>query len=230
MYRHLFFDLDHTLWDFDRNSAETIAELYDTLRLADAGVVSAGELSRHFLAINYALWADFDRNLIDQNHIRQHRFPMVFRAMGLPDDPTICTALNDGYLHGLARKPHLMDSARDILDYLAGRYTLHIITNGFSDIQAVKMNSADISQYFTHVVTMETAGFKKPDPRIFQHALTLSGATADESLMLGDSYTADILGAMDAGLDTVFYNPEAKPAPTPPTHDIRHWRELTAIL
>lgn len=230
MYRHLFFDLDHTLWDFDRNSAESLAELYDHHRLAEVGVASADELSRHFLAVNYALWADFDQNRIDQAYIRQHRFPMVFRAMGLPDDPVICAALNEGYLARLARKPHLMDSAREVLDYLAGRYTLHIITNGFSDIQAIKMESADISRYFTHVVTMETAGFKKPDPRIFQHALTISGATVPDSLMLGDSYTADILGAMNVGLDTVFYNPEAKPAPTPPKHNIRHWRELLTIL
>jgi YjjG family noncanonical pyrimidine nucleotidase len=226
MYRHLFFDLDHTLWDFDRNSAESITEMYETHRLADLGVPSADAFSQQFIAINHQLWDDFHRNLIDHAYIREHRFPMVFRALGLSNGPD----LNEVYLRLLSQKSHLIESARAVLDHLAGRYQLHIITNGFDDIQAVKMANADITGYFTHVVTMERAGAKKPDPRIFDYALRVSGASATESLMLGDSYEADILGAMNAGLHTVFYNPTGKPAPRPPTYNIQHWQELMAIL
>lgn len=229
MYKHLFFDLDHTLWDFDRNSAECIAELFDTFRLADVGVVSAAEFSRHFIAINRQLWADYDKNLIEHTYIRQHRFPMVFRALGV-DESAIKVDLNSEYLRLLPRKPHLLESAREILDYLNGRYTMHIITNGFADIQAVKMNSSKIAHYFTHIVTSENANAKKPDPLVFQYAMEISGTNASESLMIGDNYEADILGAKSVGLDTIYYNPGGLDVVDKPTYNIQHWKELLAIL
>ena len=228
-YKHLFFDLDHTLWDFDRNSAESIAELFETFRLADVGIASAAEFSRHFIAVNRQLWADYDRNIITHGYIRQNRFPMVFRSLGV-DESAIQVDLNAEYLHLLPRKPHLLESARTVLDYLKGRYTMHIITNGFADIQAVKMDSAEISHFFTHVVTNGVIDAKKPDPVIFQYALEISGADVAESLMIGDNYEADILGAKGVGMDTVFYNTAGAVVGDPPTYDIRHWNELMAIL
>ncbi|MCX6218446.1 YjjG family noncanonical pyrimidine nucleotidase [Spirosoma sp.] len=229
MYKHLFFDLDHTLWDFDRNSAECITELYDTFRLADLGIESAAEFSRQFVAINRQLWADFDKNLIEHTYIRKHRFPLVFRAMGV-DESAVHADMNVEYLKLLPRKPHLLESAKELLDHLNGRYTMHIITNGFAEIQAVKMDSAEIAHYFTHVITSENANAKKPNPLVFQYAMEISGTNPSESLMIGDNYEADILGAKGVGLDTVFYNPQGQPVSDPPTYDIRHWKELMAIL
>ena len=229
MYNHLFFDLDHTLWDFDRNSAECIAELFDTFQLADLGIPSAEEFSRHFIAINKQLWADYDKNIIEHGYIRKHRFPMVFRALGV-DESAVHVDLNAEYLRLLPRKPHLLESAREILDYLKERYTMHIITNGFAEIQAVKMQSSEIAHYFTHVITSENANAKKPDPLVFQYAMEISGTNARESLMIGDNYEADILGAKSVRLDTVFYNPEGVLVDDKPTYDIRHWTELMAIL
>ena len=229
MYKHLFFDLDHTLWDFDRNSAECIAELFDMHRLADVGIASAEEFSQHFIAINRKLWADYDKNLIEHSYIRQYRFPMVFRSLGI-DESTVKADLNAEYLRLLPRKPHLLESAREILDHLRGRYTMHIITNGFAEIQAVKMDSAEIAHYFTNVITSENANAKKPDPLVFQYAIDISGTTASESLMIGDNYEADILGAKSAGIDTVFYNPQGSIVSDKPTYDIRHWTDLIAIL
>ncbi len=230
MYKTLFFDLDHTLWDFDRNSAESISELYETHRLSEAGVPSAEVFSRTFIRVNRQLWADFDQNRITHNHIRDRRFAMVFEAMGLTD-ATAYAGLNDAYLSLLPRKPHLMESAREMLDYLHGRYAMHIITNGFDDIQAVKMASADITHYFEHVVTIETAGAKKPDPRMFRYAMALSGARPETSLMIGDNYEADIRGALSVGMDTVFYNPLGeRMGVEKPTYEIRHWNELKTIL
>lgn len=229
MYKHLFFDLDHTLWDFDRNSAECIAELFDTFRLADLGIASSDEFSRHFIAINKQLWADYDKNLIEHTYIRQHRFPMVFRALGV-NESAVHADLNAEYLRMLPKKPHLLESAKELLDHLHGRYTMHIITNGFAEIQAVKMNTSDIAHYFTHVITSENANAKKPNPLVFQYAMEISGTTATESLMIGDNYEADILGAKGVGLDTVFYNQQGQVVSDPPTYDIRHWRELMAIL
>ena len=228
-YKHIFFDLDHTLWDFDRNSSECIAELFDTFRLADAGCLSADEFSRHFIDINKKLWSDYDKNLIEHGYIREHRFPMVLKALGI-DSSLITADLNAEYLKLLPGKSHLLESARDILDHLHGRYTLHIITNGFSEIQGLKMDSAGISHYFTHIVTSENANAKKPDPLVFQYAMGLSGTTAAESLMIGDNYEADIMGAKSVALDTVFYNPLGVEVADKPTYDIRHWNELMAVL
>ncbi|QJW88037.1 noncanonical pyrimidine nucleotidase, YjjG family [Spirosoma taeanense] len=228
-YKHLFFDLDHTLWDFDRNSAESIAELFETFRLVDVGIASAAEFSRHFIAINKKLWADYDKNLITHAYIREHRFPLVFQALGVQEH-TLCTDLNTEYLRLLPRKPHLLESAREVLEYLKDRYTMHIITNGFAEIQAIKMDSAEIAHFFTNVITSENANAKKPDPLVFQYAMEVSGTNASESLMIGDNYEADILGAKSVGLDTVFYNTAAASVDDPPTYDIRHWKELMAIL
>lgn len=230
MYKNLFFDLDHTLWDFDRNSAESICELYEMHQLGDAGVPSADEFSRHFIAINRKLWADFDQNRISHGFIRERRFALVFEALGLADT-SACEGLNEAYLSLLPRKSHLMESARDSLDHLHGRYPMHIITNGFDEIQAIKMASAGIDHYFDHVVTIETAGAKKPDPRIFRYAMALSGARPETSLMIGDNYEADIRGAKSVGMDTLFYNPLGEPIGIDkPTYEIRHWNELKAIL
>lgn len=230
MYKHLFFDLDHTLWDFDRNSTESIAELYEQHRLSDLGVPSAEVFSEKFIAVNRHLWRAFDLNEITHAYIRENRFPMVLTALGL-DNITGFPDLNEGYLSLLPRKAHLTEAARELLDHLHGRYEMHIITNGFDDIQALKLVSSDIAHYFTHVVTNEkSGGYKKPDPRIFEFSLTLAGATVQESLMIGDNYEADIQGAQAVGLDTVFYNPKGEVVDVVPTHDIRHWQELIELL
>ncbi|GAB3993476.1 YjjG family noncanonical pyrimidine nucleotidase [Spirosoma daeguense] len=228
-YRHLFFDLDHTLWDFDRNSAECLNELFDTFHLADLGIASADIFSQHFININKKLWADYDKNIIEHAYIRQHRFPLVFQALGI-DESTLKADLNAEYLKLLPYKPHLLESAREILDYLKDRYIMHIITNGFAEIQAIKMDSSEIAHYFTHVITSEKANAKKPDPMVFQYAMEISGTNASESIMIGDNYEADILGAKSVGLDTVFYNPQGQHFDDNATYDIRHWNELKAIL
>ncbi|WP_338873392.1 YjjG family noncanonical pyrimidine nucleotidase [Spirosoma sp. SC4-14] len=229
MYKHLFFDLDHTLWDFDRNSAESLTELFETFNLAQLGIPSSEEFSRHFITINKKLWADFDRNLIEHTYIRQHRFPLVFQSLGV-DESAVHADLNAEYLRLLPRKAHLLESAREILDYLKGRYTMHIITNGFAEIQAIKLDSSEIAHYFTHVITSETANAKKPNPLVFQYAMEISGTSTAESIMIGDNYEADILGAKGVGLDTIFYNPQGMLVDDQPTYDIRHWKELMAIL
>ncbi len=229
MYKHLFFDLDHTLWDFDRNSAESIQEIYEVHRMGDMGVPSAAAFAEKFILINRQLWADFDQNRITHAYIREHRFPLVFQALDLTDFSG-CAGLNEAYLQRLPRKAHLTDSAREVLDHLQGRYTMHIITNGFDEIQAVKLASSSIDHYFVNIVTNERAGAKKPDPRIFTYAMQVSEATFPESLMIGDNYEADILGAKAVGMDTVFYNPAGMVVADKPTFDIQHWRELMAIL
>lgn len=230
MYKHLFFDLDHTLWDFDRNSAESICELYDAFRLSEIGVESADVFNRHFITINRQLWADFDNNRISHSDIRYRRFRMVMEAIGI-DNYSLCDDMNEKYLQLLPRKVHLMESAIELLDYLKDRYVLHIITNGFDEIQALKMASSGLTDYFQHIITNQKAEAKKPDPRIFKFALDVSGASVNESLMIGDNYDADVRGALNAGMDVVYYNVANLPVDASvPTYEIRHLKELMAIL
>ncbi|GAB3915051.1 YjjG family noncanonical pyrimidine nucleotidase [Larkinella knui] len=230
MYKHLFFDLDHTLWDFDRNSTESIYDLYERFQLSQVGVPSVEEFNRHFIAINNQLWSDFYNNRLTHTDIRKYRFRMVMDAIGVTDH-SVCDEMNEVYLQLLPRKPHLMESATDVLDYLKDRYELHIITNGFDEIQALKMASSGLTSYFQHIVTIQKAEAKKPEPRIFEFALEVSGALLSESLMIGDNYEADVCGAQNVGMDVVYYNAASLPLEgAAPTYEIRHLKELMAIL
>lgn len=232
-YRHLFFDLDHTLWDFERNSAEVLTELYDVFRLESlCRISSAGAFVETFSSINMQLWDAFHVGQIPHTDIRAKRFPLVFEALGA-ECPPFVHALSDAYLEFLPQKTHLLTGAKELLDYLMARgYMLHVITNGFDAIQAKKMKNSAIDGYFTHVVTHETADAKKPDPRIFAHALALTGDTKPNCLMIGDSWEADVQGALRFGLDAVFYNPEGTPIPghVAPTYEISSLLELTNHL
>lgn len=228
-YKHLFFDLDHTLWDFERNSSETLAELHAEFALTQYGLRSVADFQRVFCATNVELWRAYDTNQISQAELRHRRFRRVFSELGVTDH-ACCDALNEAYLSRCPRKGHLVEHAAEVLDYLAPRYTLHVITNGFDEIQFLKIKHAGLARYFRHVTTSQNSGAKKPDVRIFTHALGRAGCCAGESLMIGDNCETDIAGGRAAGLDTVFFNPARVTTTEQPTYTIHHLRELTAIL
>ncbi|HEV7346789.1 YjjG family noncanonical pyrimidine nucleotidase [Telluribacter sp.] len=229
-YKHLFFDLDHTLWDFERNSSESLLEIFDRFALTGHGVTSCDEFISTFSRVNLALWKSFDQGTHPHSYIRENRFRMVFEAMGL-GEPSCCTQLGEAYLELLPRKKYLLEGATEVLDYAAGRgYVLHIVTNGFDHIQASKMQHSGILHYFKNIITNEKAQAKKPDPRIFAYALEMARARHQECIMIGDNWEADILGAKRFGLDTVYYNPVGLCFEEVPTHDIRQLNELKTIL
>jgi putative hydrolase of the HAD superfamily len=229
-YQHLFFDLDHTLWDFERNSAESLTEIYHHFDLKTHGVVSLGDFVRTFIEINTRLWDDFDHGRIAHGYIREHRFRLVFEALGVENLP-INENLGEEYLRLLPQKSHLLDGALELLEYVAEKgYSLHIVSNGFDFIQLRKMESAKIEHFFEHIVTNEKAGAKKPDPQIFAYALQAAQASPVESLMIGDNWIADIKGALSFGIDAAFYNPKALQFDQKPTYDIQHLDQLKLIL
>lgn len=229
-YKHLFFDLDHTLWDFERSSAESLTEVYHTFKIAQLGVGSLDDFISTYLRINYQLWRELERNEIPHTHIREHRFRLVMEDLGI-QAATDYRPMEETYIDLLPTKSYLMDGALDVLDHARNKgYLLHILTNGFEVVQGKKMQSSGIYDYFTHVITNEKAQARKPDRRIFEYALTCAGAPCHECLMIGDNWEADIMGARNFGMDTVYYNPEGTPFEEAPTHDIRHLRELMEIL
>lgn len=228
-YQHLFFDLDHTLWDYDRNVRESLSELFQIYALQEVGIPSFEQFFTSFHEVNFQLWDDYNLGKIDKQGLRRDRFPLIFSHAG--GDPTAIPApFEEDFMHRTSSKPHLFPHSKEILNYLKKRYRVHIITNGFDESQAKKMRSSGITDYFELVVTSETTGFKKPDPRIFYHALEQLNAEASACLMIGDNPNSDILGAQRANIDQVYFNPEGKSSPIPATYEIRHLQELEQLL
>lgn len=229
MYRHIFFDLDNTLWDFKKNSREVLTELYHTFQLQALGVPTPEIFINAYEERNGMMWEQYRLGKINKPALRDHRFRLTFWDMGL-DASLAPRELGAEYIRISPTKPYLIPHTHEILSYLNEKYTLHIITNGFAEAQSVKLRVSELEKYFTEIIISEHTGFKKPDKSIFEYALGKAGAVAEQSLMVGDGLEADILGAMVAGLDTVFFNPEKIPHDSVPTWEIESLSELKNIL
>ena len=222
--KHLFFDLDHTLWDYETNSAETLSELWQKYELNNYQV-ALDDFLKTFSTINDKMWDDFHEGIINKDTIRIERFPKIFRALDIEVNAK-ASAMQTDYINVCPTKPYLVDGVSELLDLVDGNYELHIITNGFDEIQGTKLISGGIEKYFNHIISSGQVGFQKPDKRIFDFALDLAQATAADSLMIGDNPVSDIKGAHMAGIDQVFYNPHGMACPVTPTMEVKSMREL----
>lgn len=231
-YKHIFFDLDDTLWDFRRNSKETLEELFEHYSLAEAGkeVIDREQFLTEYYIINQELWKQYRENAVDHQTLRVLRFEKIFTHFGIDAPKQLAQRFSHDYLGIAPTKPHLCDYARELLDYLKGKYELHIITNGFSDVQSIKIESAQLGDYFDVVVTSGCTGYKKPSTQIFEYALQQAGAQTQESIMIGDSLEADIVGAKNSALDHVFYNPLQKEHKEEVHKEIASLKELMEIF
>lgn len=228
-YRHLFFDLDHTLWDFEKNAAETIFHLYDTYQLHLFGKFTCTDFYKKYSYINHRMWRQYHEGKISQQELRVQRFSLTLAKLGL-EPHQVPEGLHEAFTTICPTKTAVFPFTHETLAYLKNKYVLHIITNGFKDVQAIKMAASNLGQYFSEVITSESVGCTKPDRRIFQHALECAGVKAAECLMIGDSLEADILGAKNAGIDQVFFNPERKRHAQHVTYEISCLSELQRIL
>ncbi|AYA37382.1 noncanonical pyrimidine nucleotidase, YjjG family [Hymenobacter oligotrophus] len=229
-YRHLFFDLDHTLWDFERNADETLRHLYAQHNLGRFGNFTVDEFIGRYSEVNHGLWRLYQANKISQQQLRSVRFVRTLAKFDVPEEEVPATISND-FTDLLPQKSAVFPYCHEVLDYLRGRgYELHLITNGFKDVQYVKLASSNLTDYFQEIVTSECSGCLKPDRRIFEHALERSGAKAPESLMVGDNLECDVLGAYNAGIDQVYFNPDKRRHSAEVTYEISCLSELKAIL
>ena len=228
-YTCVFFDLDHTLWDYETNSKETLYDLYHERGLEDRGVWSFERFFETFRAVNNELWDLYDAGLIDSQVIRRERFVRIFAAFSI-NDALLSEQISNTYLSICPTKGNLMPHAREVLDYLKEKYVLTVITNGFEEIQSTKMSSSRITPYFNHVITSQRAGARKPARTIFDYALQLNAATCHQAIMIGDNVVADIGGAKAASIDSVFFNPENRVHEHGATHEIASLNELLRIL
>jgi len=227
-YKHLFFDLDHTLWDFDRNSKEVLHELFHKHSLSEKGI-SAEEFISHYIKINHEMWRLYHLNKIDRDTLRTIRFEKTFSHFKIKDQKIIDAFPND-YLQLLPSKKHLFPQALEVLSYLKNKYVLHLITNGFEKVQFQKLNGSGLTGYFNEIIISENTSYKKPDKEIFLHALQVTSAKINESIMIGDDLEADVKGAINAGLNVIYFNPNRNSHDENVTYEIENLIELKNIL
>jgi putative hydrolase of the HAD superfamily len=228
-YKHLFFDLDHTIWDFDKNAEETLHELYLSHKLEQIGIHSADQFIEIYTKNNHQLWAEYHTGRISKEDLRKTRFLKTFTEMGVSPD-LIPDCFENDYVTICPTKMNLFPYAHETLSYLHGKYTLHIISNGFRESTEMKISNTGLARYFDKVFISEIIGVNKPDRAIFQHALDATNASVSESMMIGDSVEADIRGAQDFGIKAIYFNPGRKEKPEDIDHEITSLSELMSIL
>ncbi|GAA4097933.1 YjjG family noncanonical pyrimidine nucleotidase [Mucilaginibacter panaciglaebae] len=228
-YQHIFFDLDHTIWDFDKNAEEALHELYLTHRLNDIGLTSAAVFIETYTENNHRLWREYHLGNITKEALREARFKQTFLDLGVHPD-VIPVGFEDAYVRLCPTKTNLFPNAHETLEYLRDKYQLHLISNGFKESQDIKINGTGLSKYFTHIVISELVGINKPDKAIFEHAVNLAGTTKEQSVMIGDSLEADVLGALNYGMDAIYFNPFNTPKPDEVKVQISDLKELTLLL
>ncbi len=228
-YKHIFFDLDRTLWDFDKNSQNAIQDIFDHHKVEERNVVF-DDFLRRYRIINEACWALYRVGKMPKEKLRTTRFEQTFQHFGI-DDIDLATDFGLKYLEISPRKTHLVDGSVEVLDYLKTKgYELHIITNGFLEVQDIKIDNCGLRDFFDVVVISEQLEHKKPHPSVFNHSLERSGANASQSIMIGDDLAVDIVGARNAGIDQVYFNPSRDTHDEKVTFEIDKLIEIREIL
>lgn len=228
-YKYLFFDLDGTLWDFNANSEDTLLELYTHFHL-DQSFEDFHSMRDLFMTVNNRLWQAYREGQIDRERLKWYRFSLLLEEAGIRDE-TLARELDQFYLSRSPYKTKLISGAMEVLDCLEKSYDLHIFTNGFNDVQFKKIENSGLAPFFKTVTTAEHSGHLKPDAHIFKMALDRAGATQAESIMIGDQYHVDVIGARNAGMDQIYLMSEEElPEKIESTFQIGELRGLLEIF
>jgi putative hydrolase of the HAD superfamily len=205
-YKHLFFDLDHTLWDFDANARATLQQLHIDLDLVSKGIHDFDLFYQNYLVHNEKLWARYRNGHIKQEELRLKRMWLTLLDFKIADE-ALAQQLNELFLQLLPGRTILFPDTKEVLQYLLDKgYQLHLITNGFEETQHSKLKYSGLTPFFQEVITSEGSNSLKPQKEIFDYALEKAGAVAEESIMIGDSLEIDVAGALNAGMDAIHVN------------------------
>jgi putative hydrolase of the HAD superfamily len=207
MYKCVFLDLDDTIWDFHTNAKMSLKKTFEDMKLDR--FADFEDFFALYAKKNTELWGLYGKNEITKDYLMMERFRYPLEKIGIEND-SLRKQLGDTYLRLLPTRTALMPHARKLVEYLFEKYPLTIISNGFVEVQYEKLKYSYLSHFFTHLVFSEDAGALKPDKKIFEHALALNKAKAEDAIMIGDNFEADIKGAMNAGIDQLFFNPSGK--------------------
>jgi putative hydrolase of the HAD superfamily len=227
--KHIFFDLDHTIWDFDRNAEDTLLELYEIYNLKNLGVHSSIDFIQLYTENNHRLWAEYHNGKITKETLRHERFRSTFIELGVKPE-LVPHQFEDDYVKLSPTKTNLFEDATKVLSYLQNKYTLHIISNGFKETTLTKMDLSKLNPYFENVIISEDVGVNKPNPIIFEYALNTAKTDKEQSIMIGDSLEADIYGALNFGMEAIFFNPLRKEKPLDVKNQITHLNELIYLF
>jgi len=228
-YKHLFFDLDHTLWDFEKNSELTMRKLYAEYELEKIGIEDFDAFYSQYSYHNDRLWERFRKGFIKRDELRWKRMWLTLLDFKIGNS-VLAHELSTAYLEILPTQGLLIPHAKELLDHCKERYVMHMITNGFEKTQWLKLQYSGISGYFTEIITSEKSNCLKPNREIFDYALRATGAEVDNSIMIGDALEIDIMGALNAGWDQVYFNPAKAAHERKPTYEVYHLKELMEIF
>ncbi len=229
-YKDLFFDLDHTIWDFELNSKETLWDLHQKYALEAKGINDFDVFYSNYSVHNHRLWDRYTKGFIKQEELRWKRIYLSLLDYKIADE-ALSKEMSVDYLDILPNKKNLFPYTIEILDYLKNKnYKMHLITNGFESVQFKKIKNSNLADYFIEVITSEASNSLKPNKEIFEFALKASNAKLDTSIMIGDNEAADIQGAINAGMDSIFVNHLQIQPTVPATHTITHLKELENIF
>ena len=230
-YKYIFFDLDHTIWDFETNAKIAIQNTFEKNKLAELGIENFNLFFERYSYHNVKLWDRYTKGLIKQHELRWRR---MFRALldFKIGNEELSKKMSEEFLEELPNQKHVFPYTYEILDYLKNKnYPLFLITNGFNEIQTRKLVNSGLDKYFDYMITSEASNSLKPNKEIFEYALVNTKATIAESIMIGDNLDADIMGAQNVGIDTVFVNHiRVDTGIIEPTYTIKHLQELEEIL
>ena len=228
-YRHLFIDLDDTVYDFAWAARESFRETYEKLEYGRF-FESFGQYLSIYEPYNLELWRIYGEGKITKEELNRRRYSYPLEAVGVYDDELAATFCREA-LSRIPTKGKLVPGAKELLEYLQPRYSMHILSNGFKELQSHKMRTAGIYGYFNTIILSEDIGVNKPNIKLFEHALERAGATVDESIMIGDMFETDIAGARNAGIDQIYYNPKGKENnPFTPTYTVNDLLQIKEIL
>ncbi|RLK06669.1 YjjG family noncanonical pyrimidine nucleotidase [Tenacibaculum discolor] len=206
--KHLFFDLDHTLWDFDRNSKLTFQQIFEEQKIN----IPIHDFLEAYIPVNLRYWKLYREDKVEKSALRYHRLKETFDSLEYRVSDNLINLISEDYIRYLPNFNYLFDDAIEVLQYLEKKYHLHIITNGFEEVQNLKLEKSGIHTFFREIITSECVGVKKPNPKVFEFALGKAGAKAHQSVMIGDSYEADVMGAINSGMRAIHFSQENKGA------------------
>ncbi len=228
-YKHIFFDLDRTLWDFNAAAEVAFERIYDKYDLKSLGIPSAHEFHEVYHPLNERLWELYREEKITKDELNRTRFMKPLEHYGI-HDIELADHLSEDYVYWSPRIVRLIPGTMELLEYLKPKYHLHLITNGFQEVQNTKLSLSGMKPYFETLTVSEEVGVKKPNPEIFRYALCKANASAEESLMIGDEMAVDIDGARAAGIDQIFFNPNGKEVEGERTFEVYNLMEIKSIL
>lgn len=228
-YKHIFFDLDRTIWDFDASADDTFSRMYNKYELNSLGVPSLEIFREKYEVHNNMLWSWYRKGEVIKEVLNIRRFEMTLADFGIVDH-RIAIGMSEDYVIVNPEKPFLFPGAIETLEYLSAKYPLHLITNGFQEVQEQKFRIARLDRYFKTVTTSEEAGSKKPEPGIFYMAMDKASCQAADSIIIGDDLAVDCIGARNIGMDQVYFNPASAKHEESVTHEISCLTDLKEIL